>query len=321
MRARFLFRPGPHRVGILALPTENLPEPNPDTACWLWLRSKLGRQTHPALRDYLTDRAAFHLSRLGPLLRSLRALSAAGHELLLLKGAALLAARHLPIGSREMADVDVLVRDVPGALKVLEERGWKVRYPERREHSLDLLHETEGKLDLHSRSVHEPGSDEGMWLRSRPAVFLGVPCRVPCETDLLFNLCIHGYRRSGSRARWACDAATLLCSRHREIDWKLLAGEAEARRVAFALRATVEFLAGMGVPAGELRPMATAWWEPLEFCVRSGLGPEHGLRRQLMPGFEYLRGDRSLVSIIARRMARFRASSPVAERAGSRHSA
>jgi hypothetical protein len=296
-----LHRPAAEKLAILTLPRDGLPLPHPDTACWLWLRGKLRGDTHPQLQSYLVQRAAFHLSKLAPVLGSVRALTAAGHEALLLKGAALLAAGHVPMGSREMGDFDILVRDVPGALQVLRERGWTVRYPERREHSVDLIHEREGKLDLHSRSLYESGHDEGLWERSAVSDFLGLRCRVPAATDLLLQLCIHGYRRGGSRPRWVCDAGSVLAARSGEIDWGLLAREAETRRVGFALKATLEYLAEMGIPTGALPRIRTVWWEPLEFCIRSGLGPENRFRRSLMPALDYLRGDRSLLSILARR--------------------
>lgn len=245
-----------------------------------------------------------------PLLRqvpSLRRLAAQGWDLLLLKGGALVLGGHVPAGARPMLDLDLLVQPqhFAPALEVLLSQGWRADTPLPRafpgdllcaDHSVDLVHPAGGALDLHFASLHEsrrPGMDEGLWTRSREVSFQGVWLRIPSSTDLLFQVCVHGCRRGGSPARWVEDATRLLYADVAP-DWSLLLAEADLRRLALPLWASLDYLRQQGLPVPaeflqRLRALVREPWELLDFWVRSAWSGHHPLRRSLLTWLDYHR--------------------------------
>lgn len=200
---------------------------------------------------------------------ALQALSAAGVDLLLLKGAALVAAQSLDPGLRPMADVDLLVRpkDAARAITTLEGEGWVPAAPvdaSRRAivHSTPLVRPSGTPLDLHWRSLEGEDDDQAFWTAAVPGVLLGEAVRVPGPADQLLHTCVHGLRWDwDSPHHWVLDAMTLLGSSGERLDWDLLARRATQRGVALAVHDALRFVSdafGAPVPGEVLDSLARA---------------------------------------------------------------
>lgn len=270
----------------------------------LWLSQ--AKEPSDALRQLLRPQAALSLDRLYRLRPSLQALQRAGVPWILLKGAALAASEVYPIGARQMADIDILVP--PGRFLEswtrLRELGWSScqnvsieQYTnfEFQEHSVDLIHPDQGNLDLHWSALNEgrrSGCDDVLWSRCRPANLVGMDCLVPCATDLLLTVCLHGYRRGGSSPRWTTDAAALLLLQGDRIVWDYLLTDAKARQMELPLLATLSWLDRQGapVPSAVLDTLAdqrVPFWQALDFWVRSGQSSR--FKRATLVYLDYLR--------------------------------
>jgi hypothetical protein len=255
-----------------------------------------------------TYRMAWYRNQLraGQVAAALEALHAAGIPTMLLKGAALLAHYDADAGARYMEDADVLVprSAAPAAVAALRAVGWtpsffveqpltvdeRIRRALRFAHAVDLRGpEREAQIDLHWAALLEhphPSFDDGLWARSLPAHFRGVPTRVPSRGDLLAHVCINGLRPPGQTARWAADAAILARSME-ATDWAVVEREAMVRQsgaVAGAALACLEAELGLPVPAGlavrlsgqrlplawrlEARPYDRRFWRQYHFVGR-----------------------------------------------------
>ncbi len=252
----------------------------------LWLSQ--AENPSPSLRQLLRPQAALCLVRLFRLRPTLEALDRACIPWLFLKGAALNATEVYPVGVRQMSDIDILVppERFLESWRLLGQLGWKSSQGsakqnwenfEYQDHSLDLTHPEQGNLDLHWSAVNEgrrPGCDDGLWLRCRSATLVGMRCSVPCPTDLLMTICVHGYRCGGSSPRWTNDGIALLNSQHNFIEWETLLSEARARQLELPLLATLSWLhtEGAPVPTAALQALQgrlLPFWQALDFWVRS----------------------------------------------------
>jgi len=211
---------------------------------------------------------------LAPMIPIVQALEQAGTPTLLMKGAAFIADRRLDAGMRPMNDIDVLVPDGRrhAAIEVLLQMGlvpvgevpaWYVAdYAPRFVPSHGFRDERDRQLDLHWHVLHascQRDADEDFWSASMPIELLGVQTRALCPADELLLVILHGLRWNATPTyRWVVDAALLCGGEIGEIDYDRLVEQARKRRVAFALRAGLEYLhrvVGAPVPPRSIRAL------------------------------------------------------------------
>jgi hypothetical protein len=140
------------------------------------------------------------------LAESLAALSGAGIEVMLLKGAALALTVYGSFARRPMVDVDMLVRegDAERARDVLLEVGWVSSEMEefegfyRGHHHLPALVDARGlevQLEIHTGLFFEGNPFDfpvtGLWQRAVPVSVRGRRAYVPSTQDQLLHLCLH----------------------------------------------------------------------------------------------------------------------------------
>jgi hypothetical protein len=227
-------------------------------------------------RVWLETNHLFH--RTAPVLR---ALSDAGVDLLLLKGAPIALAYYRSLSLRAMSDLDVCVRigQLETAARVLLEQGWEPRAPLRRmveyRHSLEYQHEELGAIDLHWHVLKEvaphDAADERLWAASEPLDFLGIPVRQLHPKDALLHTVIHGLcANHDPPIRWITDSLVILAERGADLDWPRLLAFAEQHRVLHRLALGILYLAehhDAPIPAAHLKTLRSArptWVERME---------------------------------------------------------
>ncbi len=212
----------------------------------------------------------------------LAALHQAGVKLLVLKGGARVAQSPSAASGRLLRDVDLLVPrgQWAQALEIADRLGWlpapdapfqgrlgpttiRQAFPEH--HGIGYRR-GEGEVDLHHSALlmcREPGADDALWQRARPATLQALPMLVPSPADeLLHGLC-HGalYSREPI-ADWALDAAALIRG---GIDWTVFEAEAAARSVEPYVLSGLLLLAeriGLPVPPPLLKRLTARVREP-----------------------------------------------------------
>ena len=160
-------------------------------------------------------------------------LDKAGIESMLLKGAALLLNHYRDAGARNMDDFDLLIhpRDVEAAAQVLHEIGWSnqndcqprdIARLLRAQHAWHFYRGPIENCDLHGRPVpccYSPSVAELFWQSAKTTAVNGHGVKVPCATDQLFHICLHGLRwHNPPKIHWVADALTVLRSPE-AIDW------------------------------------------------------------------------------------------------------
>jgi hypothetical protein len=186
----------------------------------------------------------------------LAALHRANIPVLLMKGAARIAADPASAQERLIRDVDVLVpldRQRP-AFEALRGEGWSLgpenwqrqwhRWAPVAAHHAWSLNKGRSEIDLHHFSNHLNrlrGDDEGLWARSRALEWRGVPVRVPAPADALLLALVHGARWSqeGS-ADWVVDASALLDAG--AVNWDVFLAETRARLLQAVVLPGLTFL-------------------------------------------------------------------------------
>lgn len=177
-------------------------------------------------------------------------LQAAGIDVMLLKGAALIALYHRDAGVRPMEDVDVLVRphEAEHAVEVLSAIGWApierrpVSELMRFRHAVDLGRGDRGALDLHWSALFPRSWDAELWDDATPVSLRGVQTLAPSPTDQLLLACAHGLGWSPAPLRWIGDAMLVLRSAGDQIEWRGLVMRARARGVRLDVADALEFL-------------------------------------------------------------------------------
>lgn len=209
---------------------------------------------------------------------SVRVLSQAGIDVVLLKGAALAVSEYGSFLDRPMADLDLLVDRgrAEEAHRLLRGAGWAWKHnPELDEfyathHHLAPLHDSSGVgigLDLHLTPVcaGSPFGLTGEVMRGRatPVVLNGVTAYIPEVHDQLLHLCVHfawSHLLASGAWRTFRDISTLVESGR--VEWETFLLRARDHRATsccyWALR-LAERLAGVRLPPGvlgSLRPPA-----------------------------------------------------------------
>lgn len=154
-----------------------------------------------------------------------------GLEPMIYKGASLGLFYYKTPALRPMGDVDILVHpeEYKVANEILQEQGWKYRYPTHlrltAQHSCDYVNESGQALDLHVRTlleVNQTSFDEGILARSRCMNWNEIKIRVPSPEDEALLCAVNGMRDFGnSRLLWIYDLANIIRS-SQEINWERL---------------------------------------------------------------------------------------------------
>lgn len=178
-------------------------------------------------------------------LPALHALKDAGIDLMLLKGAALVASHYEEIGLRPMYDIDTLVptekRDEAAA--ILSSLGWTPLF--KAVHAQGFRSPDGIEIDLHWHVLLEfsqENSDADFWANSKESMLGDVSVLVPNAADLLFHVCIHGLKSNEiSPIRWIADALMILRAESK-IDWDRLLSHAKRHRLTLRLREALQYL-------------------------------------------------------------------------------
>ncbi len=184
---------------------------------------------------------------------AMRALRSAGMDLLVLKGAAMLAQGYYDLGERPMTDFDVLVREARAmeAVEALQSLGWQ---PETKaiEKTIQYrhaagFHNVMGLgLDLHWHVLahRKAGQIDGeFWNRAKASELDGLPVQVLDSTDQLVHICVHGARYAlVPSIRWVADCVALMRHDEDRLDWDRLAGFASQYALSLPLSDTLAYL-------------------------------------------------------------------------------
>ncbi len=177
----------------------------------------------------------------------------AGLATMVLKGSALIPLYYRDSGLRPMADCDLLVHveDVPKAISLLGDCGWKPEYddPKRRvlvAHSTPFADGAGRQVDLHWHVMWEcwhADDDDAFWKRSVPVQIHNASTRALDPTDQLLHVCWHGARWDQTPpVRWIADAMMILRTASEEIDWTRLVAQARSRHLSLPLYDCLNYL-------------------------------------------------------------------------------
>ena len=171
----------------------------------------------------------------------LQALSEAGVEMLVIKGAAFSALDMKNLKGRVAHDVDLVIRphDYPIVLDVLDVAGWRPDHGTStlylkslgpRFHALNFVKAPNGDIDIHSRVyrtvTRAHPAEAGIWQRARDLDFLGARVKVPSATDRFTIALAHGTVDALHHADWIVDCVRLIEAG--EVDWALFLESAGA---------------------------------------------------------------------------------------------
>ena len=179
---------------------------------------------------------------------ALRAITADGIDVLLIKGVAVVQAAGLNPRDRLMDDIDLAVRpeDAPRAAEILLEHGFRMPYRTaldgfRGNPGTHFETAVGGHLDLHAHFLARALSsrvDAPVWAAATPAELHGVPCLLPRREDLVVQAIVHGASPIEPRpVRWISDTVALV--RAPGFDWERVA--------TLARHAGVELIVGGGL--------------------------------------------------------------------------
>jgi hypothetical protein len=174
-------------------------------------------------RSWASNQVALLVGR-----RAIDALHEAGIDVLVLKGAALIATAYSGTGARPMADLDVAVRRdaVEAAVTTLEEAGFSAALDNpaialRSHHSLAFKEDaSDQEVDLHRGMLWRAGLDDQFWQEAVPAEVAGAQVLTLCPADQLLHVCVHGASWNIVQPfRWIADAYKVLETAGGELDW------------------------------------------------------------------------------------------------------
>ncbi len=170
----------------------------------------------------------------------LQALTEAGVEMLVIKGAAFSALDMGSLKGRIAHDVDLVIRreDYAFVLEVLDGAGWRpdhgasvlyLRALGAGFHGLNFVKAPNGDIDIHTRVFRTVGHDDpaevGIWVRAAAHDFLDAQVMVPCPTDRFTIALAHGTVDGLHHADWIVDCARMIEAG--EVDWPLFLENAD----------------------------------------------------------------------------------------------
>lgn len=258
---------------------------------------------------------------------AVRALVTAGVDPVGLKGVALLGDVVVRHASRPLGDLDLLVapRDVPAALAVLADAGWRTGSTSRRflrlaTHAVNLGHDAVPgpSLDLHWRAASPLTSAPRRRIpvagledlpTEHPLQSTGL--RRPRPEHLVLQLAVNGLKPDTPSPHWIADLGLLLLRRP-DLDWDLVrriaVDEGVATQVRIALRVVADVLDVRAPASHRLRPARAADVRheqlravaPLDLVDLAGVGGPRAAWRRLV---RYSRIRRRGAVALARKLA------------------
>lgn len=225
-----------------------------------------GRAEYPrllGLQRHLWTRSRMALAEAGP---ALRTLAGANVRVMLLKGAARLAAEPGAERARVAHDVDILVppADFPKAMAILFDLGWQASSGESRLclearaasiRAMNFFRNRFGDIDLHQWACGEArvhaGAEARLWAEARAAIFLGRPALVPSPTDRLLLAIAGSGRDAHAHSDWLVDCARIAAAPS-GLDWQRLLDTLEELGCVVPAQVALGYLhrhLGLPVPA------------------------------------------------------------------------
>ena len=196
------------------------------------------------LKALYVQNLLWHTRRAAELEEVLLAFASEGVDAMLLKGAALIDTVYENPAERQMADIDLLVREerMADADSILRGREFG---PPLEPEDVERIHEAEAALPELSRGsltldVHDhlarKGSildfdTAGLWSRAQEGRWRSAPCLRPAPEDLLVHVCLHSLKQgvySGHTLAHLVDVAGIVERFGPGLDWDLIAGDAAA---------------------------------------------------------------------------------------------
>lgn len=177
-----------------------------------------------------------------------------GIRTMLLKGVPLALQYYQDEGVRPMSDADVLVRpeDVPRAVAVLRESGWRPHrdpdaWPPEPRSSWSFNREDGREIDLHWRAVGPRETDDpATWESAVPLDLGGTATRSPGAADLLLHVLLHGLHWSPiPTVRWIADVSAIVRGAGTALDWRRLLDRAATLRVMPAVARGLRYAADL----------------------------------------------------------------------------
>ena len=223
--------------------------------------------------------------------RGIDSLIAAGLDVLVLKGGALIGSAYRDMGARPLGnDVDVAVRPerIADAVATLEAAGLEPAEPEPLRvldvhHSLGFLDAEEHEIDLHRGMLWRSGLDDEFWRGAIPAEVGGAAVLILCPTDQLLHVCVHGAGWNPVPPfRWVADSFKILEAAGGDIDWDRLIEMADRGHLSLPLHGALSYLAvemGAGVPETVLRRLEAIPVSPAERRAHEALAQPPSSRR------------------------------------------
>lgn len=177
-------------------------------------------------------------------------------DLLIIKGAPISLLYYENSGSRQMYDLDILVKpdDAIRSIDLLRLNGWELLVSESYDRSSECLgahyathlkDENGIELDLHwyaLKSCRFDTADSEFWGRSVPIEINGEASRTLDSAGHLLHMCVHGVAsHNTSPLRWVTDAMTIFNS-GAEVDWDYLEHEIHKRQLNSLMRDALGYL-------------------------------------------------------------------------------
>ncbi|MEM7175963.1 MAG: nucleotidyltransferase family protein [Chlamydiota bacterium] len=220
-----------------------------ETTLFPFVYRNLREQSHPICKSTYRHTWAFnqHIwAKTRPVLCEL--LAAGVEKIALLKGMAMILDYYRDFGVRIVGDIDILIDPLhlPLTYAVLTKSGWRCAMPRFDPHShhrrarwnaAGFVHPSGLNLDVHWSLLLEtaPANHHQFLDKLSPGIQAADP------TDLFFQTCIHGYKKSAAPLiRWVPDALTLL--RQSAVDFSRLFQLAHAFHLTLPLSRALGYL-------------------------------------------------------------------------------
>lgn len=229
------------------------------------------------LKDHYRHNAVRNIFIRTEFARLARALQAENIEVMALKGVALLGSVYTDPGARQMADIDLLVRNAVSqrAQEIVQGMGYEpvgtaavqARTQEVHRHLPKLVHRRRQlavEVHTHFVSLETPlrFNISSVWEHARAQDLHGVKVLVPAPEHMLLHLCVHFFldRRftSMSSLRQLGDIAGVIGYGERPVDWDLFLAEVQRFGVAgpvYSVLSIASSLMDVSVPANVISPL------------------------------------------------------------------
>ena len=225
---------------------------------------------------WVENHRLFH--RMKPLLQSF---NENGIPTVLLKGAAFACEYYDTSSARPMADMDVLVpsTDFHRVVEFLDSSGWqphsRAQEDDRRyRHSVQYCDKDGQEFDLHwhvAREFCDTSMDRRFWQEAIPFEIDGVCTHRLDTTHNLVHTVIHGIRWNlEPPIRWIADAATLLQTDGKSVDWDEFTRIAQENKITYRLTLGMRYLQermDASIPEEVMQSLlksSTTWLESIE---------------------------------------------------------